>query len=121
MMRTESAYSVKGKRRGKGQQKIPRAGSKVRGLWDLLHLYKGEIVTLPLSLMFHNTAINHLRDFYGLDIRNLGGDGHGRKRMGSRWILAGEWFGSRYVDYISQSKKKLLKVERELAKDAQPD
>ncbi len=70
-MRTESAYSVKGKRRGKGQQKIPRAGSKVRGLWDLLHRYKGEIVILPLTLMFHNTAINHLRDFYGLDIRNL--------------------------------------------------
>jgi len=113
MMRTESAYSVKGKGR-KGQQKIPRAGSKVRGLWDLLHRYKGEIVILPLTLMFHNTAINHLRDFYGLDIRNLGGNERGRKKGGSRWILAGEWFGSRYVDYIAKNKQKLAKVEKEV-------
>ena len=113
-MRTESAYSVKGK--SKNKQKIPRAGSKVRGLWDLLHLHKGEIVTLPLTLMFHNTAINHLRDFYGLDIRNLGGNERGRKKGGSRWVLAGEWFGSRYVDYIAKDKQKLAKIEKEVTK-----
>ncbi len=115
-MRTESAYSIKGSK-DKGKQKVPREGSRIRLLWDLLHLHQGEVVTLPLTTMFPITTIYVLRDFYGLDIINLStneGDKAGRKKGNSRWILAGEWFGSKYVDYIAKNKQRLAKVEKEI-------
>lgn len=40
-MRTESAASAKSNR---PSQHMPRPGTRLRELWDLLHVYRGEFV-----------------------------------------------------------------------------
>lgn len=95
-MREQSAAQVKG--RGAHRQDVPREGTRIRRMYDLLMANKGQGVEVNLT-SFENkpsrsgVAINYLRDFYGLDIRRLR-NGH--------WVLAGEWFGKVYVDYIAQ-------------------
>src|ERR1700752_3098049 len=77
-------------------QKIPRSGTKLRELYELFQMNKGEIIELPLTIMYAPSYIYVLQDFYGLDIRrigNIGSKGRGRGRPPGKWILAGEWFG----------------------------
>lgn len=90
-MRMESAAVAKGKR-APLTQLVPRDGTKVRALYDLLMLNKGLPVDLPLTLLYNSGSIEHLRNFYGMDIRKLG---YGR------WVFAGEWFGPTYLDYVA--------------------
>ena len=96
-MRTESAAAAKGRKTGP-QQKIPREGTTLRELWDLLHIYRGVLLVDSLTVRFQSSRIEQLRNFYGLDVRLLS---HGSGSPG-RWVLAGEWKGSRYVDYIAE-------------------
>jgi len=117
-MRFDSVYDLKAKYKAGRQQKMPKPGTKIRRLWDLLQMYKGEVIELPLSTEY-NTGITYLIDFYGLDIRKLEDRQHKGRRGGSscaKWILAGEWFGSEYVDYISRNKRKLKAVEKVIDK-----
>lgn len=72
---------------------VPKEGTKIRALYDRFFLNKGK--TIPLIGNHENLGrINRLMDDYGLDIRHVG--------RGNGYILAGEWFGKVYVDYIAE-------------------
>lgn len=75
-MRTESAAQAKAPHRA-ANQRVPRQGSRMRALYDVLMKNKGLVVTLVLR--------NDDR-----------GSGPGR------YVLAGEWFGREYRDYIAE-------------------
>jgi hypothetical protein len=98
-VRVESASVAKGRRAAPTQLK-PRDGTRIRAIYDLLQANKGLPIEVHLTKMCISKsgnisrAINDLSDYYGLDIRRIGG------RYG-RWVLAGEWFGRTYVDYIA--------------------
>lgn len=68
----------------------PRDGTKLRKLYDLFAASKGKAI--PFKCAGYQRQVADLVDYYGLDIR--------RVRNGT-WILAGEWFGRVYVDYIA--------------------
>lgn len=98
-MRVLPASHLKGKPRLPVQPK-PREGTNLRALYDLFMGQRGLVIDLPISTMPQfgkpssmGATLSQLRDFYGLDIRNLGY---------RRWILAGEWFGATYVDYVAE-------------------
>lgn len=102
-MRMESAAAAKATasakvRRGPPGNQWPAEGTKIRAVYDLLMASKGLPVEVNLSRMFNSNGgadgrrIQDLRDYYGLDIRKL---------SNGRWVLAGEWFGKTYVDYIA--------------------
>lgn len=101
-MRVLTAAEMKNNRRGARTHKIPAEGSQLRQLYDLLQASKG--VPLDISayqILGRNSAraIADLTDYYGLDVRNLASDRH------PRWVLAGEWFGRVYVDYVAERLK----------------
>ena len=92
-MKMESAAAAKGKGRGQSHIK-PREGSRTRFLYDMFMSNKG----IPITYTANEPAkIEALRDYYGLDIRCLGC---------RRWVLAGEWFGPVYIDYIADEIKR---------------
>src|SRR5882672_1027113 len=104
MSRIASAGSLKGTAHNP-LQRMPRPGTRLRELWDLLHLYRGEVFVDDLTMRYCRGSMDQLRYFYGLDIRNLGAtsrNGRGKGRGPSRWVLAGEWIGPKYVDYIAE-------------------
>lgn len=105
-MRVEAAGHIK--RDVAPTQLAPREGTRVRRMFDLLKANKGVPISMPLTMFDggtrgHNRSrvIMDLQDYYGLDIRNLGR---------GKWVLAGEWFGRTYVDYIADH---LARLERE--------
>ena len=78
-------------------EQLPREGSKVRELFDLLHLYKGHIIDFGPDAVkqknrFNNfhTRVLYLRNMYGMEIRYVG--------MG-KFIFEGEYIGATYVSY----------------------
>jgi len=85
----ESAASAKG--RGVRNPR-PREGTKLRAIHDLFVANKGIPIAFSTSGAPARARIEQLRNFYGLDIRCL---------ARGRWVLAGEWYGSTYVDYIA--------------------
>lgn len=118
IMRTESATSFKEKKTGATKQKVPREGTQLRELWNIFQMHKGEVVILPITVIYPKRCIIDLVDYYGLDIRNFGQTyGKGRGCKASKWILAGEWFGKEYIDYIARNKKKLKKVEKAISNE----
>jgi hypothetical protein len=75
----------------------PQDGTRRRELYDVFKANEGIPIRVKLNHdRGDHTAITALRDTYGLDIRLL------RRGPGATWVLAGEWFGSEYVDYIAQ-------------------
>lgn len=102
-MRTESVDSMK--KHNKPRRNIPREGSKIRKMYDLFMTNKGVILELTMRTKDpNNTRITQLIDFYGLDIRCLS-NSKGSKIKTSKWVLAGEWFGKVYVDYVVERLK----------------
>lgn len=104
-MRVDSAAVSKG-HWGQSANLAPKEGTKLRCLYDLLMANKGLPIDLPLTRFGGNRngiAIEQLRDFYGLDIRKL---------KSKRWVLAGEWFGKTYRDYIAD---RLAEFDRKTA------
>lgn len=71
----------------------PRQGTQLRAVYDLFQANRGRPIAFLTSDFGGPNRIAQLVDYYGLDIRRL--------RRG-RWILAGEWFGRVYVDYVAQ-------------------
>lgn len=75
-------------------QQVPRSGTRVRELFDLFIMYKGQIIQLDYKVEKNrcnlSTYIVYLKTFYGLDIVYVGKH---------RWRLIGEWIGAKYVSY----------------------
>lgn len=88
-MRTTSAAQAKGKETSP-RQNAPRPGTAIRVAYDLLQANHG----LPVTIRDPYGVIKaQLQDIYGLDIRNCGQH---------RYLLAGEWFGRVYIDYVAE-------------------
>lgn len=98
-----AAQSKSGRwRRKAALQEKPRDGSRTRAIYDLLQAGKGRPVEIEITGKSSvGVIIVQLENFYGLDIRRLqnGSCCTGRK---SKYVLAGEWFGRVYVDYIAE-------------------
>jgi len=114
-MRVESAASAKGKMTCSVQM-VPRSGTAVRTVYDLLKTAPGYPVQLPrYKTSSLGGILESLRNFYGLDVRPFpehrshDGPGAGKKRY---WLV-GEWFGKTYVDYVADRR---AKEEREARK-----
>lgn len=98
-MKCLSATSIKRNCAYKNSRSRPTEGSKIGALYDVLQASKG----IPVEIVAdRSTGPNFicLTNIYGLDIRLLQ---RGNKRTGrpTKVVLAGEWFGRVYVDYIA--------------------
>ena len=101
-MRCLSVSAMKGERRSPPLQKLPGEGTKLRKFYDILQANKGKPFDYNIRREFGGYSANfmsQLQDFYGLDIRV--------KRLGrgvdhAEYLLAGEWFGRVYVDYVAE-------------------
>lgn len=99
-MRCQTVSRAKGKAHGVLQQK-PREGTRLRQVYDLFQANKGTPIEFHVRMFGPDpNIVNKLMDFYGLDIRRIRS---GSSRVGrvSTWVLAGEWFGRVYVDYVA--------------------
>ena len=83
----------------------PSPGTRLGYAYDVFTNNKGVPIHGCAAEIFggphSRRAISDLRDYYGLDIRCVDRGG-GRARRGAKWVLAGEWFGRVYVDYIAE-------------------
>lgn len=90
---------IKGTGRPHGDH--PAEGSYLHKLFQLLHDHKGRPVRVYWKQWFLDSrqyagALTSLEDIYGLDIRDVPG------KKGWK-ILAGEWFGKVYIDYVAET------------------
>lgn len=87
-MRCTSAAHAKGRKAH--PQRRPRPGTRIGDVYDSFMANKG----VPIEITFRGSVqLYYLTDFYGLDIRKV---------HNGLWVLAGEWFGRAYVDYIAE-------------------
>lgn len=99
-MRCQTAAKAKIKPgAGAPLQDIPRSGTRLRRLYDLLQANKGAAVVVEYGGPALGCDVRCLTDFYGLDVR-VARQGYRERR--STYILAGEWFGRVYIDYIAE-------------------
>jgi hypothetical protein len=89
MSRVDSVSSIKSGKRTRIRNDVPNRGTKIRELYDYFLRYRG----IPVAVASNGNTLQRLQDDYGLDIRQI-------KR--GTWVLAGEWNGSIYIDYIAQ-------------------
>lgn len=93
-MRMDSAANSK--RQEQSSHLQPREGTSLRRMYDILITSKGIPVEVALCRFEGrngtHTMVESLRSFYGLDIRKI---------EPGKWVLAGEWFGKTYCDYIA--------------------
>lgn len=75
------------------RSKEPKKGTRIRKIYDLFISNKGTVIKFTHPAKGHNRIIQDLTDYYGLDIRKI---------SRGEWVLAGEWFGKVYVDYIAE-------------------
>ena len=101
-MRTESAASLKHPETH-SHQLYPKQGTKLRVVYDKLAENKAQPVELTGGKALGPELVR-LQDYYGLDIRHVGKH---------KWLLAGEWFGSVYVDYVAE---RFAQLEKEQGK-----
>lgn len=88
-MRHATASQLTGYRRAPVQA-APREGTKLREVYDLFQANKGRVISFTRPAAYITES---LTDYYGLDLRCVGY---------RKWVLAGEWFGKIYVDYVSE-------------------
>jgi hypothetical protein len=109
-MRTASAAVLK-RPAASLTPRAPRPGTRLRRLYDVLQSARGLPITLDWRAMGYSAkgqrgALHQLMDFYGLDLRLLHRNSRpGRYHAGSApatWVLAGEYIGPTYHDYIVQ-------------------
>jgi hypothetical protein len=98
-MHVATVSSLKGSLDNKHQER-PRTGTRLGELYELFKANEGIPIVGVTFTGSSYTRIGQLQDFYGLDIRCIHRGGHQRGK--STWVLAGEWFGSEYVDYIAR-------------------
>lgn len=100
-MKCASAADVKGHNCNRFKTSLPKAGTKLREVYDLFQANKGIILDGTLKeLGVEHGGVLPLIDYYGLDISHLG---H------RKWCLVGEWFGSTYIDYLADKVKSKVK------------
>lgn len=68
--------------------KLPREGSYLRKCYDLFLNNRG----VPIRFVEQSKVTHQLQNCYGLDVRCI---------EPGKWVLAGEWFGRNYIDYIA--------------------
>lgn len=106
MTHAATAHSIKGRGAGAPHQDAPCIGTHTRALYDLLFANAGRWFT-PSSWTGsgpnNGRTLDHLRDTYGLDVRcrKLGVPGRPHGGTRSQWLLAGEWHGRVYLDYVA--------------------
>lgn len=101
-MRVESVADIKPTKKGRVRKSsgdgLPHEGSSIRQLYDVFKENAGYVIKFDPMVTRQWTRfyaqINQLRDFYGCDIRKVGGYG------AREYILAGEWIGAYYTDYV---------------------
>jgi hypothetical protein len=77
---------------------LPREGTVTRKVYDMFMASRGVPIAFSHSALDRRHKCNMcsileaLRSRYGLDIRVL---------EPGKWVLAGEWFGKNYIDYIA--------------------
>ena len=99
-MRLETVHSIRRRGSVAPLQSEPAPGTRIREIYDNLQRSKGLPVALTLSDA-DRVRISSLVNFYGLDVRNIQ-KGNSRTGRASLYVLAGEWFGRVYVDYIAE-------------------
>jgi hypothetical protein len=75
----------------KTRNSIPQAGTNLRKIYDLFQSSKGRVI--DYSSPNNDRLLADLTDYYGLDIRRV---------ARCKWVLAGEWFGRAYLDYLAE-------------------
>ena len=97
-------------RHGAPVQPAPRPGTRRRRLYDLLMDNRGRVVEFDAwTIGYRKRALGSdlevLRNDYELDIRCLTKRGiKGKGKIGCRWLLAGEWDGKVYIDFVAGAK-----------------
>jgi hypothetical protein len=102
MARVESVSASKRTKQGvRFRRGKPHEGTVLRLWFDEIKASEGR----PFSASIPSRVKDDLMDFYALDIvvieksHNI----RGPKRVApSSYVLAGEWFGSKYVDYVAR-------------------
>ena len=92
-MKCMSASEMKGSRTRKVVRSMPAEETEIRKVYDLFQANKGKVITYATNKR-NAQIIETLMDYYGLDIRNVGY---------RKWLLAGEWFGKVYIDYVAEN------------------
>lgn len=85
-------------------QRLPKAGSKVRELFDLFQQFKGQLIDLGTFDKLIWLRIKYLKDMYGMDIVHV---------SKGRWRLHGEYVGSKYVIYVDDHPNKIKVKQKE--------
>lgn len=86
-MKLASVSQIK-RNRGDVAVKFPRPGTRLRAAHDLFLQNRG----VPISYVSDSNVVRQLTDHYGMDLRCI---------EPGKWVLAGEWMGKNYVDYIA--------------------
>lgn len=89
------------------RQSRPRSGTELGDFYDFLMRHRGRPVVVRWQRFFAKAtrkgrAMEDLRDYWGLDLRRLG-DG--------ALLLAGEWHGRVYVDYVAEASERRWRAE----------
>ena len=79
------------KRKGPRCNPMPGAGTQLRALYDLFMSSKGRVI--DFNYPTGGRPMLDLADYYGLDIRRV---------ARGKWVLAGEWYGRVYLDYLAE-------------------
>ena len=82
-------------------RRLPKEGTKLRVVYDLLQSNKGQ----PVDLKLHDRtnlhrAVDQLRNFYGMDIRVTLQENKKSKGGCYQHTLVGEHIGRDYVNYL---------------------
>ena len=92
MMSVSDVKKGRSSRRELSRSVAPREGTRTRELYDMFLQNRGIPVVYSHTLKQDSYLLSQLVDRYGLDIRRIDR---------GLWVLAGEWFGKNYVDYIA--------------------
>lgn len=99
-MKALSVSQIKGMKVCRNSSELPRAGGRTREAYDLFMANKGVPIVWDRKPKY-GRVLPDLVDYFGLDIRCIQ-KGNSRTCRPSKYVLAGEWFGKVYVDYIAE-------------------
>ena len=95
-----SVTEIKQNSRHPNSRNVPREGTALRSFYDKLFSSPGCWQRFNNHSKFGPRPIVDLKNYYGLDIRRRRiPDGYGTGEF--ELMLAGEWFGRVYLDYVA--------------------